>query len=481
MAARKTTASKKSAPSKGKPAAKATGKRKAKKAKRDSDTQLLVKILFALVGMLVLLGGMIGSYEFFKRSERNAATYSSVKAALDVPPPSPQAMKAVAGLFEATAPTGSQTDSFDQDFREGPQSTFSPEQAYEPGEVVIADPPHGFEDKIRAKGFHVTEHIRLSSLGLNLARVATPSGMSVEDAVKVLARELPGATIDVNNQFDPSAGQGADFGANPRIMAGWEDLSPTCGKGLILGQIDSGVDVSHPALKASDITYRSFPKSGRQPGPPDHGTSMAAMLVGSPQWGGLVPGAKLYAVNMFEVDEQGKTVGSAVALLKGLDWLLAQKVHAINLSIAGPNNQVVSKAFEMARRKNTVLVAAVGNWGRSDKPAYPAAFDHVIAVTAIKGGELIYKHANTGDYVDYSAPGVGIYTAIAGGSGKIQSGTSFATPYITAMAAILARAGKAPDANTLRRLLAGVTHDLGRAGKDPVFGFGSLKVRPVCD
>ncbi|MFC1674147.1 S8 family serine peptidase, partial [Pseudomonadota bacterium] len=362
----------------------------------------------------------------------------------------------------------------------GKVSTFNPDTAYEQGEVIINDPPQGYEDKLRASGFRVTEFKRMTSLDMTVVRVATPARMSVADAIKKLAIILPGVNIAPNHQYDPSGIALNLKNANPRAVAGWESLSPTCGRGLVLGQVDSGVDMNHPALKGQDITYRNFPKTGRKPAAPSHGTSVAAMLVGTAEWGGLLPGAKLYAANMFEVNEKGKTVGSSMALIKGLDWLMGKGINAINLSIAGSDNKVVRKAFEAARRKNIILIAAVGNWGRADKPAFPAAYNHVVAVTATKGPELIYKHANSGKYVDFAAPGVGIYTALPGGGGKLQSGTSFATPYITAMAAVLVKAGKTPDADTLRRLLGPRTRDLGKPGKDTVFGFGALTLRPAC-
>ena len=451
-------------------------KTKTKKKEADSDTKTLVMIVGGLGAMLLLVGGMIGAYSYFNTPEKTKVVkeLSPVKASGGGTAQSAQDQAQANAL--ANTPSVDKLAAF-----EGPRSTFNPTTAFEPGEVVLADPPQGFEDKIRPLGFRVTEHVRLAKLGLSLVRVATPAKMSVKDAIRVLARELPGITIDANSHFDPSAGIGIDrASANPRAIAGWQDLSPTCGKGLVLGQIDSGVDITHPALKGSDVTYRSFTKSGRQAGPPDHGTSVAAMLVGNAEWGGLMPGAKLYAANMFEINEQGKKVGSAVGLLQAVDWLVSQNVNAVNLSIAGGDNKVVRKAFGMARRQNMILVAAVGNWGRADKPAYPAPYEHGGAGTATKGAELVYSHANTGKYVDFSAPGVGIYTALPGGGGKPQSGTSFATPYLTVMAAILAHAGKTPDAATLRKLLSRATRDLGRPGKDEVFGFGSVKAKPVC-
>jgi len=433
----------------------------------NSDTKTIMLIVGGLAVVLLVVGGIIGVDAYLNPTNKTKPIDHKLSLSRTASNKTPSSI----GTLSQTL-----SDEFG-----GIRSLFNPDLAYEPGEVMLSDPPPGFADKISAKGFFVVEHIALPRLGMNLVRVKIPTGMSVPDAIKMLGRELPGVTIDANTQFDPSAFSSLNrAGSNPRAMAGWENLSPTCGRGLVIGQIDSGVDVNHPALKGQDVIYRAFTTSGRKPGPSDHGTSVAAMLVGTPQWGGLVPGAKLYAANMFEINEQGKKVGSIVGLLRAMDWLMGLNVNAVNLSIAGGDNKIVRKAFAVAKKQHMMLVAAVGNWGRSDKPAYPAAYTNVVAVTAMKGKELIYSHANSGSYVDFAAPGVGIYTAQAGGGGKLQSGTSFAAPYITVMAAILSKAGKTPTAAALRKLLSTVTRDLGKPGKDNVFGYGAVNARPAC-
>jgi len=455
---------------------KSKAKAKPKSQGMDSDTKTITSIVVGLGAIVVVILGGVGAYTYFTQPDKPKRTIVAKTEAPDSAKSSSTTQSLTGSKTGTTvALNAPKVDEFKA--YEGRRSTFNPDTSFEPGEVVIAEPPAGFEDKIRAAGFHVMEHINLGKLGLSIVRVATPSGMSVSDAIKKLAIILPGVTIDANHQYEESA---ATAGSNPREMAGWEKLSPTCGKGLVLGQIDSGVDTSHPALKGQLVAYKAFTKAGRKPGPPDHGTAVAAMLVGKPDWGGLLPGAQLYAANMFEINEKGKKVGSAVGLLKAVDWLATKNVHAVNLSIAGGDNKVVRKAFELGQKANLLMIAAVGNWGRADKPAYPAAYDYVVAVTATKGAELIYSHANQGKYVDFAAPGVGIYTALAGGGGKPQSGTSFATPYITAMAAILAKAGKTPNATALRKTLSRATNDLGKPGKDAVFGYGYVKARPAC-
>ena len=105
-----------------------------------------------------------------------------------------------------------------------------------------------------------------------------------------------------------------------RPIAGWQAAKPTCGKGIELGMIDNSVDVNHPALKGQKIEFRSFHKKGRRPGP-----AVAAIMVGKPEWGGLLPGTKLKAASMFEKNKVGRVVGSSVALLKSINWLAKKR------------------------------------------------------------------------------------------------------------------------------------------------------------
>jgi subtilisin family serine protease len=455
------------APNKTAPKSKSTPKKQG----MDSDTKTLATILIGLGSMVVIIVGGVAAITYFTQPESNRRALSTQS----------DTISADHAAFSTTATTADQKRVLAKfNAYEGKRSTFNPDNAYEPGEVLLAEPPAGFEDKIRAAGFGVLEHVQLNRLKMSIVRVSTPSKMSVPDAVQKLSILLPGTTVAANQRYEESAAGPAIAGSNAREMAGWDTLSPTCGVGLILGQIDSGVDMTHPALIGQNIEYYAFTKPGRKPGPPDHGTAVAGMLVGKADWGGLLPGAKLYAANMFEINENGNKVGSAVGLLKAVDWLATKHVDAVNLSIAGSDNKVVRQAFDFAKKSKLMMVAAVGNWGRADKPAYPAAYDFVVAVTATKGTELIYSHANQGSYVDFAAPGVGIYTALAGGGGKAQSGTSFATPYITAMAAILNNAGKTPTPNDLRRALSTATRDLGKPGKDDIFGYGYVNARPAC-
>lgn len=350
-----------------------------------------------------------------------------------------------------------------------------PVNKFEAGELVVANAPADFASIAAGMGYRVLETVILDGLGITVLRVAVPRATSVPAARQALAARFPGAVIDANHEFESQARQVM----HARAAMGWANAPATCGRGLRIGQIDSGVDTRHAALKGQRVTFRSFHRKGRRPAPMIHGTAIAGMLVGRSVWGGLLPGAELKAASMFETKTDGTKVGSAVGLLKSLSWLAKENVHAINLSIAGTDNKTIRLAFNKARQIGLVLVAAAGNWGRSDRPAYPAAYKHVMAVTAVNARKLIYSHANQGNYIDFAAPGVQIYAAVPGGA-RMMSGTSFATPYVTVLLAERVAAGAKRSIASLRGGLQRHVEDLGRSGKDTIFGYGLVRLKPAC-
>ena len=77
-----------------------------------------------------------------------------------------------------------------------------------------------------------------------------------------------------------------------------------------------------------------------------------------------------------------------------------------------------------------------------------------------------------------SAPGVGVWTPSRQG-GKYRNGTSFATPYVTAVIAVLHH-GNRQSVKQLRNNLVHYTIDLGPKGRDSLYGFGLIKGSGLC-
>ncbi len=351
-------------------------------------------------------------------------------------------------------------------------------QRFEPGEIVVADPPEGFELRARQLGFSVIGRASLRALAVEVLRLRVPRGSSVPAAVTRLRRQFPGLAVDANHLLDPS-----DGGRTPERYAqslmGWGATSASCGRGVKLGVIDGAVDPSHPALAGGALEYRSFHDAQRRPGAIEHGTAIATMLIGQAPWGGLLPAAELKHANIFELSADGRVTANVYGLVQGLDWIAAKQVHVINLSVAGSSNHVLDQVLVKARRKGFILVAAAGNGGPKASPAYPAAYDYVISVTAVDAHQRLYEHANRGNYVEFAAPGVQIWTAVPGG-GRLQSGTSFAAPFVSVLIGLDAARKRATDPATARAALRQRLVDLGAPGRDELFGWGLVTLPRDC-
>jgi len=349
------------------------------------------------------------------------------------------------------------------------------------GQLLLVNPPRNIRSQLEKDGFSILEEIRLFSMDAEVWRVSIPPTMSEKGALRKLKKDFPDLLVDTNQTFDLSAGNvGADFS---RGFVGWGPVSPSCGAGMRIGMIDGAVDKKTASLRKQRVNYEGFNAKDRKPAGEAHGTAVAAMLVGRPEGdekniGGLLPGATLYSAGIFEI-RGGKEVGNLGNMMKAADWLLKNRVSVVNMSIAGGGNGVMTFVLNKMLEEGVVVVAAAGNNGPRAEPAWPAAHPKVIAVTAIDNQLKIYEQANRGDYVDFAAPGVNLVTHVPSGL-KLQSGTSFASPFITAMVAIHLDAGFPSDPDQLRGSLRRYTKDLGQTGKDDAFGWGLVRLKPSC-
>lgn len=358
----------------------------------------------------------------------------------------------------------------------------------EPGEVMIMDPPVGAITKVRREGYKVIEEIRIPDLKTKILRLKTPEGVEVPDALKQLRQMFPGLPIDANDLLDLSSKPGPQLAQTQapldysRKAVGWGAVPNSCGAGLKIGMIDGAVDVNHRALKGQKVKFKSFLGKGKKPAEVNHGTAVAVILVGKPNVagnpGGLLPGAELLAAGIFE-KRGGRKVGNLAAMVRAVSWFVREKVTLVNLSIAGSHNQIMERLLDRASIKGLLMVAAAGNKGKKAPPAWPAAHDKVLAVTAVDEDMSIYEWANRGQYIDFAAPGVAIDTMTPSGR-KQQSGTSFAAPFITGMVAVHLMEGYSADPNKIRASMKKYSRDLGRSGKDKTFGWGLVRLRPRC-
>ena len=353
------------------------------------------------------------------------------------------------------------------------------DKSIEAGELVVVSgnmaEAQTLANQLKSLGLGVKRRSVMSGLGFVVTVVRVPAAVGTGSALTTLRQTQPNLWADVNHRLELQADDSVHYG---RRLIGLTRPEPFCGGGVRIGLVDTAVDANHPALRGRQIESRSFLSAGVPPADPDHGTATAALLVGNSLpsgFSGLAPAARLYSANVFR--KRGNQADTTVeAVVQAFDWLAGQNVHIVNLSLGGPRNLLLEAAVERLLARGIAVVAAAGNRGPSAPPMYPAAQPGVIAVTAVDAELKPYKLANRGDYISFAAPGVDVWTALPGKDGAYVSGTSYATPFVTAaLVAAYALDPKGGWAGIQKKMQA-QARDLGDQGKDPVYGFGLIQI-----
>lgn len=354
--------------------------------------------------------------------------------------------------------------------RRAPQQ--QPQPARVPNEILARGLDDGDLQALQGQGFRVVRSTVLAN-GLTMHRLLKPANLTMPEARRIVRMHNSAEAADFNHYFRAEAGPDCKGSNCPaRQMIGWPVAMAGCGPTPRIGMIDTGLNAAHAVFQGSSIEVHRI---GDEAAPSDlvHGTAVAALLVGrndsrSP---GLVPHATLIAVDAFE------SVGSdsradAFALIEALDFLGQSDVGVINLSLAGPANEPLEFQIRELDRQGIVIVAAAGNNGPRAAPAYPAAYENVIAVTAVDRQGGIYRRAIRGGHIDLAAPGVEVWTAASVSGARTKTGTSFAAPFVSAAAALILQHEPGLSPAEVRRRLNGSARDLGSAGRDEIFGHG---------
>jgi len=326
---------------------------------------------------------------------------------------------------------------------------------------------------------------KLPSTGETLA-VYTSVSQTLEQVLPLLRLDNNFLTVDRENIYSTTAvttnrysDPFATLNYGPKHSGARALHKSSDGEGQTIAVIDTGIALDHPDL-AGRVEYKDL--TGKGWDADAHGTAVAGIIAAAADNAlgsyGVAPKAKILGLKAC----QPKTPGGLSArcwtstLVQALDVAIARDAEIINMSLAGPPNSVLARYVALAVKQNRLVIAGAGNGGMHALPAFPAALPGVLAVTAIDSRNLRFKDANQGDYIDVAAPGVDIVTISPDGSYPSSSGTSWAAAHVSGVAALLKPLMPLSSAADIAHVLRSSGRDLGRPGKDPLFGHGLLDV-----
>lgn len=223
------------------------------------------------------------------------------------------------------------------------------------------------------------------------------------------------------------------------------------GQGVTVAVIDTGVDGTHPDLVGNVLRGKDFLDGGDRADrerESAHGTGMASLIAGHGHGAGgaagvkgLAPEAKILPLRT--TTDGDLQVGTREPVTRAIRYAVDHGASVINLSVGDEiDDSAMAASVRYARQKDAVIVAAAGNNGTA-APEYPASYPGVISVGAVDSAGEIWKKSNYGSNNLLAAPGVDTYSAGLEHQYQTGTGTSGATAYVSAAAALLR--SKFPD------------------------------------
>jgi subtilisin family serine protease len=237
--------------------------------------------------------------------------------------------------------------------------------------------------------------------------------------------------------------------------------------------LDTGVELTHPALRSKLLPGRDFVDGDNDPSEMGgasragwgHGTHVAGLVLLA------APSAKVMPLRVLDPDGRGNVWAIAEALLYAADpdgvGASNDGAHVINLSLGTTQpTRMLDVVIELVTcsdddededdddysdpgfrqdqercnlHHGSVVMAAAGNGASSTERQYPAAegAEGALSVAASNSSARLASFSNRGPWIQIAAPGQGITSTVPGGGYGVWSGTSMATPLASGVAALV--------------------------------------------
>jgi hypothetical protein len=376
-----------------------------------------------------------------------------------------------------------------------PPAHYRPDADYPGGYDASAGRAAGLRiatEVARAYGLTLVQDWPMPALGLNCYVMEVPRSESVDAMLQQLPQDKRVESAQEMNRFHALAHNDPLYAVQPGAML-WhlDDIHRVAtGRGVVIAQVDTGVEVGHPDLAGQVAISRNFVDDASDVAEL-HGTAVAGVMVARSDNGvgivGVAPQARLLALRAcWQAGTAATTAATTAAscnsftLAGALQFALDRRAPIINLSLTGPPDRLLARLLDAAWKRGVIVVAAADP--QAPDGGFPASHAHVLSV-----GQLDASGSGGPPGVDVWAPGNQIPTTEPGGRWGFVSGSSFAAAHVSGIIALLLELAPALSPQQVRTALASGQRPLDALRTDAIGRIDScavvsrlVSVHPVC-
>ena len=310
----------------------------------------------------------------------------------------------------------------------------------------------------------------------NLYIVDLPANASEEAVAARLAHHphLESAELDrlVPPDFIPNDPYYGSAWHLPKIGApsAWDSST---GSGITVAILDTGVDGAHPDLAGQMVSgWNFYDNNSNTSDVYGHGTYVAGTVAAvSNNGAGVASVAGQSKIMPMRISDPAGYAYFSTGI-QALIYATDHGARVANISYSGfAGSSSVYNAAQYMKNNGGLVTISAGNSG-IDENYLPST--SIIAVSATDYNDIKTGWSSYGSFVSMSAPGVGIYTTAMGGSYGAPSGTSFSSPIIAGVIALIMAENTALPNTQVESLLYSTAVDLGDMGRDPYYGYGRV-------
>ena len=257
-------------------------------------------------------------------------------------------------------------------------------------------------------------------------------------------------------------------------------------KNIVIGIVDTGVDLKHPDLASKIVTGYNVLTDGKSSPEDDngHGTHVSGIAAAATDnkigIAGTAPKCMIMPVKALDKDGGGDALDIAI----GIVWAVDHGANVINMSLGGPVcTETLERSVQYALIHRVPVVSATGNGNEEgigiNEPRYPAALTGVIAVGSMGSTGEVSRFSNYGKWTTVLAPGEQILSTTPTYSlpgimadYDYMDGTSMACPIVAGVVGLMLSRNPNMTPAMVKAKLQSTAKPIGSTGFNEKAGYG---------